>query len=425
MSSLALKPEVSVSIPKLLLAAVQPYQTIAGPALSTNFLTHTSLLPFQKLSFTHSSVAPVYFHTLLHSLAEYCETPQPVRSSHVKQLHPPHENFWDDVGTLNCFYSTTYRPRNREHPAMGAVELVHASHRRECDVRLTLYDQTYQPLVAMLMTGPRGNKTLPVLPIDGSPTAPEGGSNSLRCRMLPRMLPPSEREGYWRSNIQWCGIEDVSMGESGNASSFGGLYGPLELLQGGGYAQRVCYRLSIKESPSAEASHDETQSVVGMPSEKANQTVSKKEDDAAGSAAVPHHPPQLASVQQEPRQQLVEAPPWMLTATVRDLCERLHREGCLSPAEGGMPNLAEGTAWCMTAYQGVQCGDVVFNESFDIVCAAPRVQPTYRVAPWRHQIGQPVAKGYGPCVVSLRVEIRQFSEVILCGTFYFQPDLPE
>ncbi|CCW68469.1 unnamed protein product [Phytomonas sp. Hart1] len=419
MSFLASQQEVAVSIPKLLLAAVQPYQTIAGPALSTNFLTQTSLLPFQKLPFTHSSVAPVYFHTLLHSLAEFCETPRPVRTSHVRQLHPPHEHFWDDVGILNCFYSTTYHPHQRKHPSMGAVELLHASHRKESDVKLTLYDETYRPLVGMLLTGPRGDKTPPLLLSNGVSAAPEDGSKGLRCRMLPRASPPSEAKDYWPSSSEWCGVEEVSVGALGSIDSFGGLYGPLVSLQGGGYAQRACYCLTTKEDPSDEQSHHKTQCTVGMSSKEGNQSVSEKEDGEANSVVISDCLHQSTSLRQA-----VEAPPWMLTATARDLCERLHSEGCLSPENGERLSLAEDTMWCIAAYQGVQCADIVFNEPFDVVCAAPRVQLNYRVAPWRHQIGQPVADGCSSCVVGLRMEMRQFGAVILCGTFYFQPDLP-
>ncbi|ORC82979.1 uncharacterized protein TM35_000791050 [Trypanosoma theileri] len=138
---------------KALIAAAQPYQTLSGPALSVNFLQQPNLLPFQRLPFHHSGVYGRYFHSLLHSLAEFATTPRPVRNSHVKMLHAPKEDFWKSVGVLNSVYHTTYTPFVHQHPVMGAVELTSPSHRRKKDVRLSLYNSTHQPIATMIATG--------------------------------------------------------------------------------------------------------------------------------------------------------------------------------------------------------------------------------------------------------------------------------
>ncbi|RNF04363.1 uncharacterized protein Tco025E_07970 [Trypanosoma conorhini] len=146
--------DTAVELPwKLLVAAAQPYQTISGPALSVNFLKQPNLMPFQRLPFHHCGVSGRYYHSLLHSLAEFATTPRPVRDSHVKMLHAPMEDFWRAVGLLNCVYLTHYSPLIHEHPAMGAVELAPPSHREQKDLRLSLYSSTYQPISTMILTG--------------------------------------------------------------------------------------------------------------------------------------------------------------------------------------------------------------------------------------------------------------------------------
>ncbi|ESL08808.1 hypothetical protein TRSC58_03483 [Trypanosoma rangeli SC58] len=152
----ALRPvrDTAVELPwKLLVAAAQPYQTISGPALSVNFLHQSNLMPFQRLPFHHCGVSGRYYHSLLHSLAEFATTPRPVRDSHVNMLHAPMEDFWRAVGILNCVYLTHYFPFVQEHPAMGAVELAPPSHRKQKDLRLSLYSGTHQPISTMLLTG--------------------------------------------------------------------------------------------------------------------------------------------------------------------------------------------------------------------------------------------------------------------------------
>nr|CCC90611.1 unnamed protein product [Trypanosoma congolense IL3000] len=144
----------SVDLPwKLLVAAAQPYQTLSGPALSINFLRQPALMPFQHLPFNRTGVPGLYFHSLLHSLAEFSTTPRPVRDSHVKMLHAPMEDFWNSLGLLNSVYYTLYTPFSAEHPEIGAVELASPSHRNQKDIRMSLYNGTYQPVATMIATG--------------------------------------------------------------------------------------------------------------------------------------------------------------------------------------------------------------------------------------------------------------------------------
>ncbi|EAN89740.1 hypothetical protein C3747_31g261 [Trypanosoma cruzi] len=138
---------------KLLVAAAQPYQTLSGPALSVNFHRQPTVMPFQRLPFHHCGVSGRYYHSLLHSLAEFATTPRPVRDSHVRMLHAPMEDFWHAVGFFNCTYLTTYAPFTHEHPAMGAVELAPSSHRSHKDLRFSLYSGEHQPISTMILTG--------------------------------------------------------------------------------------------------------------------------------------------------------------------------------------------------------------------------------------------------------------------------------
>ncbi|CBH11289.1 hypothetical protein, conserved [Trypanosoma brucei gambiense DAL972] len=110
-------------------------------------------MPFQQFPLHHAGIPGLYFHSLLHSLAEFATTPRPVRDNHVKMLHAPMEDFWQRVGVLNCAYYTFFTPFSGQHPALGAVELSLSPQRKQRDVRLTLYNGVYQPIATMICTG--------------------------------------------------------------------------------------------------------------------------------------------------------------------------------------------------------------------------------------------------------------------------------
>ncbi|CAD2217107.1 hypothetical protein, conserved [Angomonas deanei] len=350
----------ALDAPRLLIAAAQPYQTIVGPALSTNFLYQPQLLPFQKLPFHSSHTGPVtslYYYTLFSSLAEFAETPRPVRYSNVKQVSPPLEHFWREVGVLNTFYCTNYVPTKdslREHPAVGAVELVKDSHRSNANVRMSLYSSEHVPCSSVLLTGPRDTKQ----------EVYHSGEAPVPVKGLPPLDVPRTQEEFYTplciSREEQITRLDLLGSPSKETTPYGGLYGPLVVLRNAlGYAQRGCYRLEAAE----------------------------------GGAVVP---------------------PWLLYTAMTDFHSRLLEEGHI-PLE-----VEKSTPWFLCAQQVVHAEDVVFDEPFDMVCAPPKYFQKYRLPPWRHQLGMPDLKGDRPCSC-VRLEIRQRDLVVCSGTFFFCP----
>lgn len=429
MASLTVRKEVALDVPKLLVAVAQPYQTLSGPALTTHFLYQPQLLPFQAGPFAHAAVPPLYFYTLLHTLAEFAETPRPVRASHTKMLQPPKADFWRAVGTLNCFYGTVYDNALRgdaAHPAMGAVELVQPSHRSEKDVRLTLFDEAHQPMAALRMTGPRETtKHSAAIATTAGSSAP----TSLRRTPLPYVPPPSfsghhsergykcfstqhNREAGSPSTLYAATTSSLSpvCSTSGKLNAFGGLYGDLVSLSDGGYAHRACFG-----SPLLGGSLHVPSAVSHTP--HASTTTTTTSDDRSGEG--------------EQEEAEVCVPPWLLYECVTDFCAELFKEGRLgvdvkdvtdvlqsSPSSEG-----DGVSWRLAAHQSVQCGDAVFSAPLDVVCGPPKVDLHYRVPPWRQELGLPalsLAQSDFPCV-RLCAEVRQEGQVVMCGAFFFVP----
>lgn len=263
MASLVLRRDLSLEVPKLLVGTVQPYQTLAGPALTTSFLHQPELLPFQSTPFSHAAVAPLYFHTLLHTLAEFAETPRAVRYSHVRQQHAPMAIFWDSVGILNCFYysahNTSWQGENRQgkadpissqrrraaqYPAMGAVELVRPSHRKESDVKLTLFDREHQPIASMLMTGPKDEPRLGADTDGHSSSVASATQSSQRRTPLSFQAPPTDPSVYTatRAGAEGFDLSNVAAVMVGGTQVYGGLYGKVVSMgEDQGYAHRAHY----------------------------------------------------------------------------------------------------------------------------------------------------------------------------------------
>ncbi|KAG5485826.1 hypothetical protein LSCM1_07240 [Leishmania martiniquensis] len=384
--SLVLRRDLSLEVPKLLVGAVQPYQTVAGPALTTTFLQHADLLPFQRVTFSDAAVAPLYFHTLLHTLAEFAETPRTVRYSATKLRHAPKDNFWDSVGTLNCFYYSTHLPDGvateasalSQHPAMGAVELVRPGHRRESDVKLTLFNNAHQPIASMLMTGPPGAPRATEDDVGGSKRGPDSTSPHAR-RALPYVAPPSEEP------VSACGLESAVV--IGGTQVCGGLYGDLMPMgTSGGFGQRACY--TVKDVATSSMAPSAANQISGA--------AAADEEEAASSLT------------------RTVMPPWVLYDCVQRLFLRLHSSG----AFGADVAIAPTEGWHASAHHVIQTDDAVFGVPLEIACAAPRVYPSYRLHPWRHQLGLPAISGAVPCVC-LRCETRQGGRLVSTGVYYF------
>ncbi|KAK7198451.1 hypothetical protein NESM_000805400 [Novymonas esmeraldas] len=382
-SSLLVQRDLSLEVPRLLVGAAQPYQTLAGPALTTHFLHQPALLPFQRTAFSHAAVAPLYFHTLLHTLAEFAETPRAVRHSVVRQRHAPKEDFWEAVGTLNCFYFSAQAPRGAlggsaaldQHPAMGAVELVRPSHRKESDVKLTLFDGAHQPIASMLMTGPRETTRTASGGTDGLPDAPSSPPTHTRTA-LPFLAPPAATAAAAPD-----GDGELLAVMIGSTRVSGGLYGDVVSMPGGGLAHRAYYRLGDVDATATTGGAEV-----------------RRDDASVAPTAAP-----------------TAMPPWVLFDCVQRLFLRLHSCG----AFGDDLAVASAEGWRVVAHHVVQTEDGVFDAPVDVVCAAPRVQPRYRLPPWRHQLGLPaVPAGEAPCV-SLRCEIRQSGRLVSTGVYHF------
>lgn len=397
MASLILRRDLSLEVPKLLVGTVQPYQTLAGAALTTSFVHQPELLPFQSAPLFHASVAPLYFHTLLHTLAEYAETPRAVQHSHVKLRHAPKADFWDAVGTLNCFYfsahGTPWRATEApghggptaQHPAMGAVELVRPSHRKESDVKLTLFDADHQPLASMLMTGP---KTVTLLSEDK-----EGGAASLAHRRtpLPPQAPPTELAKFVSSALpdEDFGQAAVSSVMLGGTQVCGGLYGEVVPMGDGadeGYAHRAYYWADDLPSTSPTTANINEENAEADGKEKGH--------------ASPAH---------------TVMPPWVSYNCVEQFFHCLRRSGRI----GDDARITPGMGWRLASHHVVQVADAVLGLPMEIVCAAPHVHPRYRLPPWRYQLGLPVLSGGDVPTVALRCEVRQGGQVVSTGVYFF------
>lgn len=376
---------VAWDVPKLLIAAAQPYHTVAGPALTVNFLQQSTLLPFQQLPFTHSSLLGLYAHTMLHTLAEFAETPRTVRTSTVGQVHAAMDNFWSSVGVLNTFYATHHQASS-QHPAMGAVELLRSSHRKECDVKTSFFDEDHRPLVSVLMTGPR-NTTVSL----GSD--PEEELVQRQRMPLASYPSPSTAAEFVPGEAPLAAAL-----ATGTLRCEGGLYGEVVSLRGGSYGCRALFRVVQPQDMNVAAATTATASPV------------VESIPFAAEAAVPS----------------LSVPPWVLQACISDLCQCLDRHQCLVPdghsADLRSPsNATDGhRQWRLCAQQYAQWGDVEMGVPVDVVCGPPRLQRNARIPPWRHELGKPAISSETSMGAALCVEVRQRGLVQHRGTYHFE-----
>lgn len=408
MASLALRRDLSLEVPKLLVGTVQPYQTLAGPALTTSFLHQPELLPFQATPFFHAAVAPLYFHTLLHTLAEFAETPRTLHQRHVALRQAPKPDFWTAVGTLNCFYYSAHSAAwggglrqgetgpqrgglTAQHPAMGAVELVRPSHRQASDVKLTLFNGDHQPLASMLMTGPREEAGLPTLSAaleneEGGAAVPPASPEHRRTP-LPFLKPPATSSEWAASSlpVDEFGVDAVSTIVVGGTPVRGGLYGDVMVMgadETEGYAHRAFY---------------------------------KTDDGRAATAVSPTTSAERESGEAPAVTAQTAMPPWVLYDCVLRFFYCLHGGGYLSKD----PLITPVTGWRLASHHVVQVADAVLGLPMEVVCAAPRVYPHYRLPPWRAKLGLPMLSGGAVPCVALRCEVRQSGQVISTGVYFF------
>lgn len=404
MASLVTRREMSLEVPKLLIAAAQPYQTLGGPALTTLFLNQPHLLPFQQEAFHHSSLCPIYSHVLLHTLAEFSTTPRQSRDAATRPLGLPNANFWRDVGVLNCFYTTIYsRPSlhpsgavereisaNRDtnasrkepcssappllHPVMGAVELVRPSHRHESDVKLTLFASDHRPVASVLMTGPSMSHAIQSgcgsgAVADRSPGA-GSAANPLGRTPLPNCSPPKEQSGYEAASLRGSAQHGSGLPalELSGAKVNGGLYGDVVVISGAegpSYAQRGYFWPAVSSA------------------------------DSSGELL----------------------PPWTVHHLVDCFLSSLQRSGFIG-GSAGEEATSRPRRWWLCAHHVVQVGDLIINCPLEIVSATPQLSKGFRLPPWRQQIGLPSLFGESTCV-ALHVEVRQKGQVVSTGTFFY------
>lgn len=158
-------------------------------------------------------------------------------------------------------------------------------------------------------------------------------------------------------------------------------------------------------------------------------------------------------------------PPWMGLSLVSEFCQRLQEEGHLPPPSSSCsspsaPDTGEAAdllppspCWWMSSFCYRYLHDIQVGRTLTIESAAPMYDPSFRMPPWKSEIGLPppppppvpVRSMYGngkrtqrqwsgsssgnrgggsggptPCV-QLRIEIRQEEEEILAGDFFFLP----
>ena len=146
------------AVPKAAVIAAQPYQTLHGPALVLQFEFDAERFLFQRLPFAEGVVPEAYHRLLLDSLVEFSEKPR-VFSHHraIPCKTAPLENVSQAVGSLSgAYFSYLHCTPSDHHPAMGSIELNRASHRKELDVRMSLYDREHRPLSSAILSGPSG-----------------------------------------------------------------------------------------------------------------------------------------------------------------------------------------------------------------------------------------------------------------------------
>lgn len=351
-----------MDVPREVVAAAQPYVTLAGPGLSINFQYSPMHIPFQQLPFRHSAVPSLYFHALLDSLAEFAETPRLQSSAghDIRLKTAPLPHFWDAVGNLNTTYTTVYTEGDADvsrHPAMGAVELAQSTTRDAKDVRLSLFDSAYRPMATMVLTGPHSTRNNDV----GAARRDDG---------VRKMLP----ESMQRLDLHGSACDGQSAAHS---SSSWCMIGDIVLLPGGSLAHRAMFHQTV--SPTDE-----------------------KMDDEA--------PPWLLHA---------------AMAEFCGKLGRCGHLGPSPPPrvkeEQGHQGAAEEEAWGLVAHNALSSGDVVCGVPFDLVCAPPKVFERYRLPPWRQRVGVPALRRAESRCVALNVEVRQSGRVALGGVFYFSP----
>ena len=198
LSKAASTGSVVLAAPLGVVTAAQPYQTVAGPALSVHFLHEPRLYPFQRRSFTDAAAPALYQSVLLHSLAEFCETPRPSRHHVASMMVSPMKDFWRQLGILNTTYMSTSAVGSHLHPTMGSIELVQSAHRKNKDLRFSLYGPNEQCLAFSVMTGPKdvAYQAMPMVDAETARRMAEEASRDPMDDILPRIEQQSQPEEF-------------------------------------------------------------------------------------------------------------------------------------------------------------------------------------------------------------------------------------
>ncbi|CUE97672.1 Hypothetical protein, putative [Bodo saltans] len=397
-----MKSTALLATPKSCAIAAQPYQTIAGPALSVTFAFDDRLHPFQQREFHAAAVPSLYAHSLLDHLAEFSETKRTLARRRTNDLQvAPLPDFWKRVGNLNTVYCTLHRVSavstssrrqqlciSSEHPAAGSIELTPSAHRRSnlLDIRSTLHDANYQPLATILWTGTEDGVVGGVARLETSESEEQHDLSMQRAQIFDSTgaVLPTRNETV---QVEGVVAPDHSEDDLHHAEAAPGTTAPYIVrsrcvrLKDGGVAALGAFRSVL---------HEENHNNVGS-----------------------HEQPAAPSFSP------VVVPPWM----VLDLVSLFVRCAVAS-LQDIAPNHVPGDhtnphQWMLASYHHSQGGDIdaAAGEGVEIVSGVPKVFPSYTMPPWKHHVGLPMLRGE-PCM-AWHIELRQHGVLVSSGVYYF------
>lgn len=435
----ALAPTASTTFPSMV-SYIEPFSTLAGPGLFLHFNSPTLLEQQQQQEKERededrevlaASLPSLYAHQCFTTLAAFC-TETTMNSRHLSPHRAglprhtsPFPHFWREVGDLSTFYGTSHRScrqRSREEgtdgtkqlgcgssghqfllplPTHAAVELVQPSHRQERDLCISLYQEqhpepqhhhhaTYATLTSIVITGKAVKGRVTEAPHDSRPPLSAVPSRYFSAEEVSSLVATSSTTS--RSMVAGVGWGGSATTTTTTAAVGGVLYPALRPTRNGGFA------------------------AIGM---------------------FPPGPSEATVV-----------PPWSIVAMVSRFSHRLCEGGHHLPAaaaaaaavmeqerSGSHPSSLSngGGCWEQRSFHYTVFADALAGDVCEVVCAPPRWYPQFYLPAHLQRTGLPSRSPQyqrGPPtsgneedggVLALKVEVRQRSERILSGVFYYSP----
>jgi hypothetical protein len=140
------------------IAAVQPYSTVDGHALTVQFHYDPDRFAFQSLPLRTPGLTPLYQRLILDRFSKFLMEP---RMGTNRQSYSAPEDTLAKIGSLNTEYTTMHDAMRELHPAWGSVELVQpgsgnlaeASRVGLAGLNVSLWDASYGLISSSLLTG--------------------------------------------------------------------------------------------------------------------------------------------------------------------------------------------------------------------------------------------------------------------------------